>query len=172
MSVENGQVGPEETEISAFWEVAKRHAQLGDLPGYFGASPLEALQPPAWAFGGTPEQADGLLDLVLEGTKTGTASALWDYEVTGEPVPEEGALSIVLDGRGHPRALLVSHDVRVVPFDEVDEEHAYAEGEGDRSLAQWREVHERFFTTYADHDRGFSPDMPVVVERFKVVYKN
>ena len=29
---------------------------------------------------------------------------------------------------------------------EVSEEHAYKEGEGDRSLAYWRAVHEEFFT--------------------------
>ena len=50
----------------------------------------------------------------------------------------------------------------MVPFDEVDEEHAYLEGEGDRSLEYWREVHERFFTEHATHDRGFATDMPVV----------
>ena len=32
-----------------------------------------------------------------------------------------------------------------VPFDEVSKEHAYKEGEGDRSLAYWRDVHEDFF---------------------------
>ena len=58
-----------------------------------------------------------------------------------------------------------------MPFDEVDEEHAYLEGEGDRSLEYWREVHERFFTENATHDRGFAPDMPVVLERFRVVYQ-
>jgi uncharacterized protein YhfF len=52
----------------------------------------------------------------------------------------------------------------------VDEGHAFLEGEGDRSLGQWREVHERFFTDHADHERGFAPDMPVVLERFRVLY--
>ena len=40
--------------------------------------------PDAWAFGATSEQADELLGLVLAGTKTGTASSLWDYEAEGE----------------------------------------------------------------------------------------
>ena len=61
--------------------------------------------------------------------------------------------------------------VEVVPFDEVDEEHAYLEGEGDRSLEYWREVHERFFTEHATHDRGFATDMPIVCERFRVAYQ-
>ena len=47
--------------------------------------------PAAWSFGATPEQADELLDLVLDGTKTATASALWDYDADDEPLPEAGA---------------------------------------------------------------------------------
>ncbi len=157
--------------VEAFWELARFHARLNVAPSYFGPTPLEVVPPPAWTFGATPEQADELLELVLAGTKTATASALWDFEAEGERLPEPGTLSILLDGRGHPRALIETTDVELVPFDEVDEEHAFVEGEGDRSLAHWREVHRRFFTEHAAHDRGFQPDMPVLLERFRVVYQ-
>ena len=106
----------------------------------------------------------------LAGAKTATASAEWDYEAEGEELPEVGTLGIVVDGSGTPRALLVTTRVRVVPFDEVDAAHAAAEGEGDLSLHYWREVHERFFTDHASHDRGFRPDMPVVLEDFEVLH--
>lgn len=158
------------SSIDAFWALASRHAHLDVVPGYFGPTPLESVPPPAWSFGATPEQADELLDLVLEGTKTATASALWDYEADGEDLPQVGALGIVLDGAGRPRALLETTAVEVRPFDEVDAEHAWLEGEGDRSLAHWREVHQRFFTAHHSHDRGFSTRMPVVLERFAVRY--
>lgn len=157
--------------VESFWVLARRHTHIETLPGYFGPSALESVTPPAWSFGGTPEQADELLALVLEGTKTATASALWDYEAEGVPLPEPGALGIVLDGSGMPRALLETTGVRVEAFDQVDEEHAFLEGEGDRSLASWREEHQRFFTEHAGHDRGFRHDMPVVLERFRVVYQ-
>ena len=42
---------------------------------------------------------------------------------------------IVTDGRGIPHALIATTRVDVVPFDEVSAEHAFLEGEGDRSLA-------------------------------------
>ena len=160
-----------EAEVRSFWDLARFHAKLNSAPTYFGPTTLEVLPPPAWAFGSTPEQADELLALVLDGTKTATASALWEYEAEGEDVPRSGSLSILLDGAGHPHALIEITDVRVVPFDEVDEEHARLEGEGDRTLEHWREVHERFFTETATDDRGFRADMPVVLERFKVVYQ-
>jgi uncharacterized protein YhfF len=157
--------------VDAFWRVAKMRAKLNPTGYYTGEPALGALRPPAWAFGASPEQADELLALVLSGTKTATAGALWDYEEEGEELPEPGALGILTDGRGVPHVLLVTTQVEVVPFDEVSAKHAYLEGEGDRSLATWRTVHELFFTQHAVHRRGFSPDMPVVLQRFEVLYR-
>jgi uncharacterized protein YhfF len=160
----------ERTAVEAFWELARFHAKLNSAPTYFGPTTLEVVPPPAWAFGDSAEESDELLQLVLDGTKTATASALWDYEAEGEALPEVGSLSILLDGSGHPRALINTTQVAVVPFDEVDEEHARLEGEGDRSLAHWRTDHERFFSEASA--RGFEPDMPVVLERFEVIYQS
>jgi uncharacterized protein YhfF len=162
----------ERSAVEAFWELARFHAKLNTAPTYFGPTTLEVVPPPAWSFGANEEQADALLALVLDGTKTATAGALWDYENDGDELPEVGSLSIILDGRGHPRALIEVTAIEVVPFDEVDEEHARLEGEGDLSLEFWREVHQQFFTEVATHDHGFQPDMPVVCERFRVVYQS
>lgn len=158
-------------QVDAFWDRAKQHLRINPAPGYFGASSLEALTPPSWAFGATAEHADALLDLVLDGTKTATSCAMWDLEAEDEPVPQVGAMSIVIDSDGTPRAVLVTTEVATVPFDRVDAEHAYLEGERDRSLEQWRAIHQEFFTDHALHDRGFSADMPVVLERFRVLYQ-
>lgn len=155
-----------------FWELARPHALRGAVPAYFGPTPLGSVPPPAWSFGAGAEQADELLALVLEGTKTATASALWDFEAEDEPLPEPGTLSIILDGSDQPRALIETTDVTIVPFDEVDAEHARLEGEGDRSLEHWRDVHQRFFTEVASHGHGFAPDMPVVCERFRVLFSD
>ncbi|HET7303922.1 MAG TPA: ASCH domain-containing protein [Segeticoccus sp.] len=158
----------DDNELDAFWDIARDHADLAGVPSYTGENPVRMLRPPAWAFGATPEQADELLDLVLTGTKTATASSYADYAREDEELPAPGTLGIVLDGAGHPRALVRTVEVRVVPFDQVDAEHARDEGEGDRSLNHWRAVHERFFTEHAGG--GFQPDMPVVLERFRVLY--
>ncbi len=157
-------------QLDAFWTVARHQTRTNPVPGYLGTFSGEALSPPAWAFGATPAQADELLALVLDGTKTATASAQWEYEHEDERMPSVGDLAIVLDGSEHPRALIEVMSVDVVPFAEVDAEHAFLEGEGDRSLDHWRTVHERFFTEHASHDRGFDPSMPIVLERFQVMY--
>ncbi|MGA8852004.1 MAG: ASCH domain-containing protein [Aeromicrobium sp.] len=158
------------TELDDFWATARHQTRTNPVPGYLGTYAAEALAPPAWSFGATAKHADGLLALVLDGTKTATASAQWDYEQVGEPLPRVGDLSIVLDGAEHPRALLETMQVEVVRFEDVSAEHAYLEGEGDRSLEHWRTVHEQYFTDHVDHDRGFTASMPVVLERFRVLY--
>lgn len=151
---------PSPEALEQFWS-AVRAAHLSNLP--------EAV-PEAWAFGATSAHADQLLDLVLAGIKVGTASSLWDYEATGDPLPQVGELSIILDGRGVPRAVIETTMLRTVPFDEVTEEHAFAEGEGDRTLAHWRAVHERFWRDHSENPRGFAADMPVLCELFRLVY--
>jgi uncharacterized protein YhfF len=165
---EDGTDGP--SMVDAFWQVARMRAKLNPTGYYTGERPLDSLPPPAWAFGATPEEADELLGLVLSGTKTATADALWDYEAAGEELPAPGALGIVTDGRGVPHALVMTTEVEVVPFDEVGAEHARLEGVGDRSLSAWREVHERLFSDHAGPGRRFSRDMPVVLQRFTVLY--
>ncbi|MET1060882.1 MAG: ASCH domain-containing protein [Nocardioides sp.] len=159
-----------EHEVGAFWELARVHARLNSAPSYFGPTTLEVVPPPAGSFGDSAEQADELLALVLDGSKTATASALRDYESDEEPLPETGSLSILLDGAGHPQALIEVTDVRVVPFDEVDEEFARLEGEGDLSLGYWRDEHRRFFTSVGSTE--FDDGMSVVLEQFRVVYRS
>ncbi|PIB63724.1 RNA-binding protein, partial [Pseudomonas sp. 2822-17] len=87
-------------------------------------------------------------------------------------LPYAGLLNIILDGEGRAVAIVETTTVEVVPFDEVTAEHAYLEGEGDRSLMYWRDVHEAFFKKELDAiDHAFHNKIPVVCERFKVVYK-
>ena len=158
----------DESEVESYWVRARSQARLTALPGYLPQNTIEMVPPPAWSFGGTPEQADELLALVLDGHKTATASALRDYDAEQGALPAAGALGVVLDGAGHPRALIETTEVTVVPFDQVPAEHAEAEGEGDLSLADWRARHEAFFG--AD-GAEFAPDMPVVLERFRVLHR-
>lgn len=145
--------------VEEFWRECR-----ASVPGL----PLAA--PEAWTFGATSAQADALLALVLDGTKTATASSLWDYEHSHDPLPAPGLLNIVLDGDGTPRALLETVSVEIIPFDEVDASHALAEGEGDRSLSSWRQMHERYWRQNSESPRGFAPDMPVVCERLRLLY--
>lgn len=157
----------DQAEIDAFWTDARIRAKLNRGGVYLGSTVAETVPPPVWAFGADPEQADELIALVLAGDKTATASARSEYADDGSDLPTPGGLAIVLDGAGHPRALIRTTDVAVVRFDEVDAAHARAEGEGDRSLGYWRAAHRGFF---AEHGAGgFDETMLVVCERFRVL---
>ncbi len=128
--------------------------------------------PEAWSFGDSPEMADRLGELVFKGIKSATTSLLWEYEYLREQPPRSGNLSIILDGQGSPLCIIETVEVEIKPFDQVDERFAYDEGEGDRSLNYWRTMHTHFFTrTCQQIGRTFCESMPVVCERFRVIYQ-
>ena len=124
----------------------------------------------AWAFGAEP---DLLAQLVLDGTKTATASAFDLYELEGEPLPKVGSYDIVLDSQDDAVCIIEITKVSVVPFKDVSAGHAFKEGEGDRSLAHWRQVHKELFSEWlAEADLAFNEDSKVALEEFRVVYPN
>lgn len=158
--------------ITRFWDAARPSAGRTSHGGAVGERSENVVPPPAWAFGDSPQLADELLRLVLDGVKSATAGALWEYEAAGEPVPAKGDLSILLDGAGEPQALIRTTRVETVPFSEVTAEHASLEGEDDRTLESWRTEHERYWRrTLGAVGREFDPSMPVVCERFKILFR-
>lgn len=127
----------------------------------------------AWAFCGGDEIGDELADLVLAGRKFGTASAYDEYVQAGEEdqLPKVGDLSIILRDNGEAVCVIRNYEVSIRPFGDVDPFHAYAEGEGDRSLSYWREVHkEAFEPDLTAAGIGFTEDSLVVCEKFCVEY--
>ena len=122
----------------------------------------------AWAFG---VEADLLSDLVLKGEKTATASAYDLYAVDNDPLPQEGTFDVILDSQDQAVCIVEVTKVSVQPFHQVSADHAYKEGEGDKSLAYWRQVHEEVFTEWmSDAGLTFTPDSKVVLEEFRKVY--
>lgn len=113
-----------------------------------------------WAFGDTEQQADEVVQLVLSGTKTATCANL-----DREGIPQAGDVFQVINGKGDPVCAVELTVVEMKSYDQVDEAHAYAEGEGDRSLAHWRVESQRFFEQYD----LFSPSMTLVLMNFKVI---
>jgi uncharacterized protein YhfF len=126
--------------------------------------------PEGWGDG--PEMADELGALIAAGTKTATCSSLWEWEAEGESIPETGTVTIVLNGRGEPLCIVETVEVTVRKYNEVDAEFARREGEGDLSLDYWREAHRNFFSRYLPRiGKEFSEEMPLVCERFRLIYK-
>ena len=122
----------------------------------------------AWDFG---VEAELLADLVLRGEKTATASAYDLYALEDEPLPQEGTFDIILDSQNQAVCIVEITRVSVQPFNQVSADHAFKEGEGDKSLAYWRQVHEDCFAEWLrEAGLTFTPDSKVVLEEFRKVY--
>lgn len=120
----------------------------------------------AFAFGANSRDADILSDLVKSGIKTATTS-LYSAQ---EDVPVVGMYAIVLNGRNEPVCVIQNKTVEIMPFKNVSAEHAYLEGEGDRSYESWRKVHEKFFACECQElGREFTDETEVVCETFEKI---
>lgn len=158
----------DDREILRFWELARKTSGVGVLSVYLGTDALAAVPPPAWAFGDEPEIADKAVDAVLAGERTAVSTPVAALEGTDERAPEVDDLSIVLDGQGHPRALIRTTEVRSVHFSQVDEEHALREGES--SVDAWREAQQDQLRAVETAGETPDGDPLMVLERFEVLY--
>ena len=149
--------------VEAFWEAycatrANHTARLNE--------PYDA-----WPFGDNERMADELGHLVLRGIKTATAGLIWEDEHFGWKTPAVGDKTIILDGQGCPLCVIETTAADVLPFNAVDAAFARLEGEGFDTIEQWRQAHWRYFARRCQ-EIGREPDeeMPVVCQRFRVVY--
>ena len=143
-----------DTAVAEFWR------SFVDASGINGPYMVEA-------FGNDAETADELGVLVRDGHKRATTSLLSSYEEDDEPLPTVGDLRVVVDGRGTPLCVIRTISVEVRPFGLVDETFAFVEGEGDRSLAYWRDAHVRFFASLG---KPVDDDTMVVLDTFELLW--
>lgn len=123
-----------------------------------------------WFFGNTPEMALELAGLVISGKKFATASLASVNEIKPEETPEPDGYSVVTDFHGSPLCVIQTVEIRHLPFDEVDEQFASDEGEGDQTLEYWREVHRRYFAREAaELGLDFDEKSIVCCERFRLL---
>jgi uncharacterized protein YhfF len=125
----------------------------------------------AEGWGDGPALADELGALIARGIKTATCSAVWEWEAEGNPIPQPGLITVVLDGHGEPLCIVETIEVNIRKYNEVDADFAREEGEGDLSLNYWREAHRNFFSRVLPKiGKEISEEMPLVCERFRVIY--
>ena len=114
---------------------------------------------------------DELITLVLTDRKTAFFTSWATYSIDQEPLPVSGELYLVLDRAGNPRCVIETQSVKIVPYNEVTWEMAKQEGE-DENLGQWKERKQEYL-----EDEGailryeFTPDIKLVFQTFRVVYK-
>ncbi|MGH6894322.1 MAG: ASCH domain-containing protein [Dongiaceae bacterium] len=124
-----------------------------------------------WSFGDNQELCDHVLAETLAGRNRGTASLKGDYEGERGRLPQVGDVAIVTDWAGAPRAVLVTRRIDIRRYADIDEDFARAEDYVTDPLNEWREVHWAYFSRCcAELGRVASLDMPIVCERFELVY--
>lgn len=117
-----------------------------------------------FVFGDSRALCDELLALVRAGAKTATCQALRVFGDGGDPLPVVGRRDIALDFDGTPQLVIETTEVTIRRFCDVDAGFALAEGEDD-TLAGWQAGHRAYFARTG----GWSADMPLVCERFRLV---
>ena len=152
------------TNVDRYWEQF-----LASLPQE-AEKPLRYIE--AFFFGTKPEGAREISQLVLAGIKTATGSVLWSYEADGKPLPRAGDYWIVTNGGDEPACIIQTAEVRTIPFDDVGEEYAREGGEEDCTLLSWQKMYWDYIVSEcARIGRTPSEKAPLVMERFKVVYR-
>ena len=126
----------------------------------------------SWHFCDNEEDADNLAELVKQGIKRATTGLYYLYEIEGDTLPKDGDLGIIIDWQRKAQCIIETKKVTILPFKEVTERFAKIEGEGDKSLKYWQEVHINAFNRHLNNYKmKFNEDMLVVCEEFETVYK-
>jgi uncharacterized protein YhfF len=95
--------------------------------------------------GNPGESRDTLLDFLFNGNKRATAGLLDDYLDEGEEIEHVGEIHIVVGNNNEPLGKIEVTRVEIVRFDEVSDEFALAEAEGDLTGDDFRRSHTAFW---------------------------
>ena len=112
-------------------------------------------------FKGTELRAT-LVAAVVRGEKIGTAGLLGE-----EPLPIVGERSTLVDIDDRPIGIVETTEVRILRVGDCDLQFAIDEGEGFTTVAEWREAHVAYWSSY--WPEPITDDTMFVAERFRVV---
>jgi uncharacterized protein YhfF len=109
--------------------------------------------------------------LVKTSVKQATSTSKWWFEQHQEELPVIGNLYVICDWYGIAKAIVETTHIEQVPYKDITEEYAAIEGEGDKSLKHWKEIHWAYYTREME-EFGETPneDMVIICERFKTLF--
>ncbi|MFC8847068.1 MULTISPECIES: ASCH domain-containing protein [unclassified Micromonospora] len=116
---------------------------------------------------GTPGELRARLNsLVLAGAKTATAGLTDEYAEEDEELEHVGERLALVDDHDAPVGIVEVTGIDVVRFADVPWDFARSEGEGDRSIEEWRAGHAAY---WARVGTPVTDDSRVVCVRFRLV---
>ena len=120
-------------------------------------------------FGNPGKSRDTILDFLFNGNKRATAGLLeQDYIAEGEEIEAVGEVLVVVGNELEPLGKIKITRVEIVRFDEVSDEFALAEAEGDLSGDDFRNSHRAFWEGCGYEIRD---DSQVVCAYFELIEK-
>ena len=151
------------------------NASARSLWGDFLDKHLEFANEPAPGvgyFGDNEKDANTLVELVLKDIKRATSHSLLGLQLRSEPLPKIGDFFVVTNWKGDAKCIVRTTSVKLIPYFAIHAEHARVEGEGDKSLDHWRNVHWDYYTReLAEFGKQPLESMIVVFERFEKVFE-
>lgn len=116
---------------------------------------------------GTPGRVrTNLNTLVLAGVKTATAGLLTEYAEDGEELEHVGERLVLVDDDNALAGMVEVTGVEVTRFADVSWDFARSEGEGDRSIEEWRAGHAAY---WARLGTPVTDDTEIVCMRFRLI---
>jgi uncharacterized protein YhfF len=120
-----------------------------------------------WPFGGDAQLQDRLVNLVLNNRKTATSGLKTYFEAKWGGFPEPGEKHVILNSSQEPCCVIETTASGIANFGDVPDWLPLEEGEGDQTLAYWKDVHRKVFL---EQGATVNESTPIVWHRFRKLY--
>ena len=150
---------PDSELLDAFWQQAIK------------AVPEIARDHQVRSIGIDEETTDLIIKFIKTGEKTGTYSLPWLIEAEGYPKTTPNTSIILVSYAGIPKVVVQITSIYETTFGNISLDDTSLDGPPVRDLDVWIPLHTKYWNgLLSRYNRVCMPDMPVLVEKFKLVY--
>jgi uncharacterized protein YhfF len=111
-----------------------------------------------------------LREKIINGTKKAISKLQWEYSDQKKSLPMVGDLSIIVNETGLPFCIVQLSEVRITPFNIVDDDFIIDECLKESTSDYWRQTkREEFSRICSEIGRFVEENMPIICYRFKVL---
>jgi uncharacterized protein YhfF len=154
-------IGKKTPEVEAYWQKARKALGLPEQDYH-----VSTFSDPRYS-----QRTDYISDLASKGVKQGTCHIELDFEVNKVRRRKPGDHWVVIDSKNNPLCVIKVTRVDIKPFNQIGEDFAKVENEGDGTFKYWYDGHLGYFERQCKAwDKEWRMDAPCVCEYFTKVY--
>ncbi|PIB28586.1 ASCH domain-containing protein [Maribacter sp. 4G9] len=117
------------------------------------------------------EDADYSAELVKKGAKKAVTDSLLGLQYRNQPLPKMGDFKVVTNWEGEAQCIIKLTSVKLKPYFSIDGAYAQLEGEGDKSLDNWKKTHWDYYTRELEpFERVPRESMILVCQEFERIF--